>query len=89
VNDQDGSVRDDYSGRGMYGDRCLSIVVDSESSAVRALVVLAQDSECASDAQDLAERWTVDQMGLGVVVYFPGANAPEGLLGGSSNGEDT
>jgi hypothetical protein len=69
-NGNEGDVRYDYSGRGMYGKKCVGLDVPSVRTAVKTLVALAEsDSDLASD---LAGAWTQDSMGLGVIVYFPG-----------------
>jgi len=70
IEDQGGKFRGDYSGRGMYGSRCIGFDVGSIKLAVQAIVQIAErDPDLA---QDLAGAWTQDQMGLGMIVYFPG-----------------
>jgi hypothetical protein len=65
-------VRTDYSGRMMYGSRCLALTAPATRDVIKALVQLAATAETPDLAAELAEAWTQDQMGLGVVVYFPG-----------------
>lgn len=66
-----GEVRDDYSGRFMFGDRCYGVVA-AYSDAVIAV---------ANELGLTGER--VDNMGRSVIVYWPqvtGGNGPDILL---------
>jgi len=70
VVDLNGMWRDDYSGRAMYGATCVGFDVADQREAAKVLVEVAdQDVELA---RELAERWTTDAMGKGIMVYFPG-----------------
>lgn len=68
-----------YSGRGMYGERCLGVTIDRDSNHnilefVAALVheLSAMDDEDAEEALDfIKSAINSDSMGLGSVVYFP------------------
>lgn len=54
-----GSVRDDYSGRGMFGKSCYGIVCDDAN-------------ECIAEAGALGLRGArTDSMGRSVIVYWP------------------
>lgn len=76
-----GELRTDYSGRSMYGRTCPGVVVDC--SAVRLMVALTgvlvreavvkdEDTEEAIElAEQLAEDMSTDNMGLGMIVYWP------------------
>jgi hypothetical protein len=71
----DVEVRTDYSGRGMYGDKCLAIVGD-----LRDLLRFAAELTQAigvEDANDILGRVRSDSMGLSSVYYFPGAGVAE------------
>lgn len=61
VGDEDSKIRDDYSGRGMFGRTCLGIVVPA--------------NQYVSAIESAASRGLfgakVDQMGLHMVVYWP------------------
>ena len=64
----DGEIRTDYSGRGMFGDTCVGIVLKDEGD-------LFQFARLLDD--DLAElldnpRW--DSMGLREIAYWPGCS---------------
>ena len=71
-----------YSGRGMYGRQCLAIDVDNNNVmhvAVEAFSLFLEHGDTAEDDFQLSRdelcdafrnsRW--DQMGRGMVVYFP------------------
>jgi hypothetical protein len=51
-----------YSGRGMYGKHCVSVTFNRGDDAGN---------------YTLPPGWTTDQMGLGVVFYWPRAEWPE------------
>jgi hypothetical protein len=76
------SIRNDYSGRGMYGDSCFGITFEDGLRA--ALVFFAslgyyvgeQQHLPSPDFEDdfadkLASAARYDQMGLSIIVYFP------------------
>lgn len=58
-----------YSGRFMYGDRCLSITVSGVSMFATFLVDIARDDH--SLASLLADGIRTDDMGYDMVVYWP------------------
>ena len=64
--------RDDYSGRFMYGSRCVGIV--SEEASL--FTVLIQLTEYLKDNEidDIPNKIGVpktDSMGIGAIIYFP------------------
>jgi hypothetical protein len=63
-------LRMDYSGRFMSGENCLALTGDSARDVTRALMQSARGN--ADLAAQLVDAWQQDQMGPGVVVYFPG-----------------
>ena len=70
-----------YSGRGMYGKRCVAIETDgSEANIIVALVRGVRDvSRDEADLNSLLEHiedMQVDSMGRGIVVYWPNVEAP-------------
>lgn len=71
------SLRQDYSGRGMYGKTCPSITVDSVNDLFQFMVaagLLAEEEHVGYDvfnAMWLAAHACTDSMGLGTVVYWP------------------
>ena len=62
-------VRDDYSGRGMFGDRCPAIE-GSLNDCLNAIANVAEDN--GEFARFLAQNASFDSMGLDVVMYWPG-----------------
>lgn len=73
-------VRDDYSGRGMFGERCFGYEPDDGNLFLWFLQQLydeGQDWEFYDEVQtlldcDAFEVQCMDSMGLGTIVYFPG-----------------
>ena len=70
-------VREDYSGRGMYGAGCFGIVAESLDEVVPILRKALGDTP----ALDLLEAMTTDSMGLDTIYYFPGVRVevPDGV----------
>lgn len=76
------SVRDDYSGRYMFGRTCFGLVVDNIATAIYDLANTLQgiidedpDSDLADEAESLIEydgfdNCSTDNMGLHYIVYF-------------------
>ena len=83
LNDIDGADLRSYSGRGMYGKQCLGIDMDSMADAFRfALMVEDEDLTVA------LSNPCFDSMGLGIIVYFPNVEAPEGIDDDEDDDED-
>jgi hypothetical protein len=74
-----------YSGRGMFGSSCLGIEVDNFGQAALFFAVLGDMS--IDLAETLARRLRTDNMGYGMIVYFPGAVSDE-VLTALSCGDD-
>lgn len=79
----DSDIRDDYSGRGMYGDACFGVVIDSHRDSNRLFLVLGElclspsgagntDEDLGDKVWELAGAAREDSMGLGTILYFPG-----------------
>lgn len=60
-------VREDYSGRGMYGAGCFGIVAED----VAEVVPILRKALGAEAAMDLLEGTVTDSMGRDIIVYFP------------------
>lgn len=64
-----------YSGRGMYGKRCLGITTDSPERAILTLIQVAVDLGFeGEDLQDLLlelDNMCTDSMGRSAIVYWP------------------
>jgi hypothetical protein len=79
----DGAELRSYSGRGMYGKQCLGIDMDSMADAFRfALMIEDEDLTVA------LSNPCFDSMGLGIIVYFPNVEAPEGIDDDEDDDED-
>lgn len=72
-------VREDYSGRNMYGRECVGVVGESPATYVQFLFSLAEvlyeDDlyEQRDFILDMVERMSVDNMGRSAMIYyFPG-----------------
>ena len=78
-------VRDDYSGRCMFGEICFGVVVDNIATAVydvsealREIIIAERrdDPDLANEAADMLEDGNLtecrtDNMGLDYIIYFP------------------
>jgi hypothetical protein len=70
----DGEVRDDYSGRGMFGNACYGVVVDSLDDLFDGLADYIHDIkyECSEDPEMVGEalkKLRIDEMGLQKILY--------------------
>lgn len=74
--DEDGNVSwsTDYSGRGMYGDNCVGVVLSGDS-AFASLVICVVEAMGADWAYDLFSKVRTDSMGYSTIYYFPGVTA--------------
>jgi hypothetical protein len=72
-----------YGGRGMYGDKCIAVVLEDEGDAVRFGASLVEEG---LDWVAWQGRPAMDSMGRSVVLYFEGVAAPEGA--GDEDEED-
>lgn len=77
-----------YSGRAMYGDRCVAVVLGGHTSAWTLALALADRNGGNMDLFDL-DAPREDSMGLGRVYYWPHIKWPEGVKGfGSEDGDE-
>ncbi len=64
-----------YSGRGMYGAKCLAITTARPESAILTLFGVALELEWTreelQDLCDILSEYCTDSMGLQVVIYWP------------------
>lgn len=62
-----------YSGRGMYGEECLTFSAEDSQVEVILNLIEAIDNPAneLSDTLEILRRMRVDQLGLGMVYYFP------------------
>ena len=69
-------VRIDYSGRFMYGERCVGF--DLDDAAETMLLGAAIFKELPNElAVDMINNVRQDNMGMGIIVYFPGFQCDE------------
>lgn len=80
--ERDGTIKrvyKGYSGRGMYGRKCLGIVTDDEwGTALEVAKWLFENYE--KDAEDILEELSdsrVDSLGRNIIIYFPGIEIDE------------
>ena len=70
----DGEVRDDYSGRGMFGNTCYGVVVDSLDDLFDGLADLLTDVRLESNTDpelvgESLKKLRIDEMGLQKILY--------------------
>jgi hypothetical protein len=70
ADDLGGNVRYDYSGRGMYGERCVGIVIPYPSEWIE-MVNERSENLFSDDEWCELERYSMDSMGLDSIVYWP------------------
>ncbi len=73
----------DYSGRGMFGNRCFSIRTDESVGRLFAGIIFAFNEETLCYTDEIGrmfEDMRQDSMGLGRVYYFPGWTIPESVM---------
>lgn len=69
------ALYEDYSGRGMYGAKCVGL---TGSAADFAMFAAALSEELGFEtARDILARLASDSMGLEMIFYFPGVNFEE------------
>lgn len=68
----DGDVRVDYSGRGMYGTTCVGFVIDGSEFGL----AITMYDVLGEDVRDLTP--STDNMGRSTIVYFPNLHLAEG-----------
>lgn len=66
-------IYENYSGRGMFGRKCLGVVVKQGYSFMDFLMKLTKymDDNNVDDVDFKLEGTTYDNLGLDTVVYFP------------------
>lgn len=72
--DQELDYREDYSGRGMFGSRCVGIVCDNPLSTLLELFAFIVDSDdgiSGDEVQYALGKPEEDSMGMRNILYFP------------------
>lgn len=67
------SIYENYSGRGMFGKKCIGIVVSNGHSYMNMMMELTRYLDNYADEIDLdtLEGMSVDSLGMDTIVYFP------------------
>lgn len=67
----DCEIHEDYSGRGMYGNKTTGIVFEDEQEFFNAIseIMVSGDDEEREDVSDWLFNVKRDSMGLGVIYY--------------------
>ena len=72
-----------YSGRSMYGQECLGIDMENMADAFRFALMVTD-----SDLADALFNPRFDNMGMGIIVYFPNVGVPEGVSDDDDDSDD-
>ena len=64
------SFRDDYSGRFMFGRRCIGVSGKGDLK-MDLFEFLVNDGLSVSRARQIINSASTDDMGLGMIIYFP------------------
>ncbi len=76
--DNDFQIRENYSGRGMFGRECFGVVTDeSVGKVIAAIIRNIDDFDVVEEFARVLEDLRTDSMGLSAIIYFPGWNLPE------------
>ena len=73
--DEAGFDHCEYSGRGMYGKQCVGVKLEGHTDAYEMFALIA--GENPEFGAELARSARTDDMGLGIIVYWPGARIEE------------
>lgn len=72
-----GEVYENYSGRGMFGRKCLGITVDNDC---RSLFSLGREVEIRQvEFGDMMNNVVVDSLGRNYIIYFPSIEGVEDI----------
>lgn len=68
---EDVNIRDNYSGRGMYGDTCFGIDFDSPRDMAKFVIAWAYSAgERGEELPEWLPEFREDSMGRGIIVYW-------------------
>lgn len=71
-----------YSGRGMYGARCVALIVPRDDDPFSAGVAVGREANAVADLNKVAfslPHSRSDSLGMDTIVYFPSLDWPEGV----------
>ena len=73
------SIYENYSGRGMFGRTCLGVIVQEHDSFMEFLMNLTRymDANGVEDTNFSLEGVAYDNLGLDTIVYFPSIEGVE------------
>jgi hypothetical protein len=60
-----------YSGRGMYGAKCICVDLERTGQIMELAVLLLAGGLTTPEVTDLGDQMRTDSMGFGLVVYWP------------------
>lgn len=72
-----------YSGRAMYGQRCVAVDLEETSDMLQLGALLGEEL-----GVDSVPRARIDSMGLGIVVYWPDCRVTDDLRDELSENDD-
>lgn len=60
-----------YSGRGMFGVKCIGVSLDRTGQVMELAVLLLAGGLSKNEVTDLGDQMVTDAMGHGLIVYWP------------------
>lgn len=74
-------IRHDYSGRGMFGEKCFGFVVENPEAAIAEIQAdingIYELKELQQEFTELLQHSRRDSMGFDTILYFPGYQTTE------------
>ena len=74
-------IRHDYSGRGMFGEKCFGFVVENPEAAIAEIQAdingIYEPEELSQEFSELLQHSRRDSMGFDTILYFPGYQTTE------------
>lgn len=67
IESADFEVTEDYSGRGMFGKRCIGFVAPNPLALAQVVAYIYDEDQ----RHQIADKATYDNMGTDVIIYFP------------------
>lgn len=71
----------DYSGRGMFGEKCFGFVVENPEAAIAEIQAdingIYEPEELQQEFTELLQHSRRDSMGFDMILYFPGYQTVE------------
>ena len=74
-------IRHDYSGRGMFGEKCFGFVAENPEAAIAEIQAdingIYEPEELRQEFSELLQHGRRDSMGFDTILYFPGYQTVE------------